>query len=198
MSADALELVFTGSAVLGTALLLLSSLGGGIHVRFHLPLRVPHVRVPFLRMTRTDDATATPVLLGFLAMFGIGGLFGVVAFGLGPLGRIAIALAFGALGAAVGFAIFAALRRAEGREPTALRDLVGRKARVTVSIGQRGRGTIALTYDGAVQTLPATSTTPIARGHEVEIVAVRGMAVAVRSLPPPEDRHAVSAQKEGI
>ena len=198
MSADALELVFTGSAVLGTALLLLSGLGGGMHVRLHLPLRVPHVRVPFLRMTRTDDATATPVLLGFLAMFGIGGLFGAVAFGLGPLGRIAIALIFGALGAAVGFAIFAALRRAEGREPTALRDLVGRKARVTVSIGQRGRGTIALTYDGAVQTLPATSTTPIARGHEVEIVAVRGMAVAVRSLPPPEDRHAVSAQKEGI
>ena len=84
MSADALELVFTGSAVLGTALLLLSSLGGGMHVRLHLPLRVPHVRVPFLRMTRTDDATATPVLLGFLAMFGIGGLFGAVAFGLGP------------------------------------------------------------------------------------------------------------------
>src|SRR5437667_2591095 len=179
MSADALELVFTGSAVLGTALLLLSSLGGGMHVRLHLPLRVPHVRVPFLRMTRTDDATATPVLLGFLAMFGIGGLFGAVAFGLGPLGRTAVALAFGAFAAAVGFAIFAALRRAEGREPTALRDLVGRRARVTVSIGQRGRGTIALTYDGAVQTLPATSTTPIARGHEVEILAVQGMAVTV-------------------
>src|SRR5512132_1555015 len=39
MSADALELVFTGSAVLGTALLLLSSIGAGMHVRLHVPFR---------------------------------------------------------------------------------------------------------------------------------------------------------------
>src|SRR5439155_25132784 len=114
MSADALELVFTGSAVLGTALLLLSSLGGGMHVRLHLPLRVPHVRVPFLRLTRTDDATATPLLLGFLAMLGICGRFGAVAVGLGALGGIAIALAFGSLRAGVGCAIFDGLWRAGG------------------------------------------------------------------------------------
>ena len=185
MSADALELVFTGSAVLGTALLLLSSIGGGMHVRLRVPVRMPRVRVPFLRVTRTDDATAMPVLLGFLAMFGIGGLFGAVAFGFGPAGRTAVALTFGAFGAGVAFAIFAALRRAEGHEPTALRDLVGRKARVTVSIGERGHGTVALTYDGALQTLPATARTPIARGREVEILGVHGMAVTVRSLPPP-------------
>jgi membrane protein implicated in regulation of membrane protease activity len=187
MSADALELVFTGSAVLGTALLLLSSIGGGMHVRLHLPVRfrLPHVRVPFLRTTRTDDATAMPVLLGFLAMFGIGGLFGSVSFGLGPAGQTAVALAFGTFGAGVAFAIFAALRRAEGHEPTALRDLIGRKARVTVSIGERRHGTISLTYDGAVQILAATATAPIARGREVEILGVHGMAVTVRSLPPP-------------
>lgn len=185
MNADALELVFTGSAVLGTALLLLSSIGAGMHVRLHVPFRIPHLRVPFLRATRADDVTGTPVLLGFLAMFGIGGLFGAVAFGLGPAGRVAVAIAFGAFGAAVAFAIFAALRRAEGREPTSLRDLIGRKARVVVSIGERGHGTVVLTYDGAVQTLPATAQAPIARGREVEILGVRGMAVTVRSLPPP-------------
>ena len=187
MDADALELVFTGSAVLGTALLLLSSIGGGMHVRLHLPFRIPvaHARVPFLRTARTDDAAGMPMFLGFLAMFGIGGLFGAVAFGLGPMGRTAVALAFGAFGAAVALAIFAALRRAEGREPTALSDLVGRKARVVVSIGERGHGTVVLTYDGAVQALPATARAPIARGREVEILGVHGMAVTVRSLPPP-------------
>src|SRR5436309_14050506 len=163
MSADALELVFTGSAGVGTSVLLLSSSGGGRHVRLHLPARLPPLRLRFLRTTRTDDATAMPVLLGFLAMFGIGGLFGAAAFGLGPAGRTAVALAFGAFGAGVGFGIFAALRRAEGREPTALRDLVGRKATVTVSIGQPGHGTIALTYDGAVPTSGATGSAPIAR-----------------------------------
>ena len=185
MNADALELVFTGSAVLGTAFLLLSSIGGGMHLRLHSPIRIPHIRIPFLRATRTDDATGMPMLLGFLAMFGIGGLFGAVAFGLGPAGRTAVALAFGAFGAAVAFAIFAALRRAEGREPTSLRDLVGRKARVVVSIGDRGYGTVVLIYDGAVKTLPATSKVPIARGSEVQIQDVHGIAVIVRSLPPP-------------
>jgi membrane protein implicated in regulation of membrane protease activity len=187
MNADALELVFTGSAVLGTALLLLSSIGAGMHVRLHLPssFRIPHVRIPFLRATSTEDATGLPVLLGFLAMFGIGGLFGAVAFGLGPVGRTAVALAFGAFGAGVAFAIFAALKRAEGHEPTSLRDLIGRKARVVVSIGERGHGTVTLTYDGAVQSLPATARVPIARGYEVEILGVQGMAVTVRSLPPP-------------
>src|SRR5438093_4954504 len=102
MSADALELVFTGSAVLGTALLLLSSISGGLHVRLHLPDRLPHLRQRFLRTTRTDDATAMPVLLRFQAMFGIGGLFGAAALGLGPADRTAVALAFGAFGASVG------------------------------------------------------------------------------------------------
>jgi membrane protein implicated in regulation of membrane protease activity len=185
VNADALELVFTGSAVLGTALLLLSSIGGGLHVRLHVPFHMPHLRVPFLHATRAEDASAIPVVLGFLALFGIGGLFGAVAFGLGPVGRTAVAVAFGAFGAAVALAIFAALRRAEGREPTALRDLIGRNARVVVSIGERRHGTVTLTYDGAVQTLRATSKEPIARGQRVEILGIQGMAVIVRSLPPP-------------
>src|SRR2546428_10174942 len=114
MSADALELVFTGSAVLGTALLLLSSIGGGMRLRLRLPLRMPHLRVPFLRVTRTDDATGMPMLLGFLAMFGIGGLFRSVAFGLGPPRTTAAARAFGGLGACVPFPIFGVFAPARG------------------------------------------------------------------------------------
>src|SRR5881397_3010519 len=64
MSADALELVFTGSAVLGTALLLLSSIGGGMHVRVHVPMRLPHLHVPFVHVSRADNATGMPMLLG--------------------------------------------------------------------------------------------------------------------------------------
>ena len=82
-------------------------------------------------------------------------------------------------------AIFAVLRRAEGREPTELRELVGRRARVVVSIEPAGRGMVSLTYDGALQTLPAESDAAIARGRQVEILGVRGMGVTVRSLPPP-------------
>jgi membrane protein implicated in regulation of membrane protease activity len=180
-----LELIFTGSALLGTALLLLSSVGGGVRLRVHVPVRVPHPRVPFIKASRADDATATPMVLGFLAMFGIGGLFGAVAFGFGALGQTAVALAFGTSGAAIAFGMFAALRRAEGDQPTALRELVGRRARVVVTIDTASRGTVALTYDGAVQTLPATAPTRIPRGEEVVISGVRGLAVTVRGIQPP-------------
>lgn len=179
---QALELIFLSSAVLGSVLLLLSSLGPGVHV--HVPVHLPHVRVPMLRLHSVDNVTLWPMLLGFVAMFGIGGLFGIALGGDAAVQSL-LALASGSAAAALVFGIFTALHRAQGREPTALRDLVGRTARVVVSIGRAARGTVQLTYDGAVQTLPAISDSEVIRGQEVVIVAVRGMAVTVRPLPPP-------------
>lgn len=183
MSESDLELVFTSSALLGTTLLILSSLGVGARLRMRvpIPMRLFRIHLPF---TRRDDATATPILLGFLAMFGIGGLVGA-ALELNAADQLLIGVGFGVAGASTTLGIFAALGRAEGRRPTSLQELVGRHATVTVSIGPGARGTVRLTYDGAIQILPATSENSIARGREVEIVAVHGMAVTVRSLPPP-------------
>ncbi len=182
MTREALELIFIGSALFGSLLLFLSSIGLGMHVRLHL--RLPHLRIPFPHVRTVDDATLMPIVLGFLALFGIGGLFGVAA-GSDATVEVLIALAFGSTGAALVFAIFSALHRAQGGEPTALRELVGRSARAVARVDRGARGTVQLTYDGAIQTLPAVADSDISRGQEVVIVAVRGMAVAVRSLPPP-------------
>jgi membrane protein implicated in regulation of membrane protease activity len=185
MTRETLELIFLSSALLGSTLLLLASLGATLHVHVHVPVHIPvhmlHLPVHF---TTLDNATLWPMLLGFLSMFGIGGLFGV-ALGAEAGVQALLALAAGALAAALVFGIFTALHRAQGREPTALRELVGRTAKVAVTIGRDMRGTVQLTYDGAFQMLPAYADTPISRGEEVVIVAVRGMAVTVRSLPPP-------------
>jgi membrane protein implicated in regulation of membrane protease activity len=183
MSESDLELVFTSSALLGTTLLILSSLGLGARLRLRvpIPMRLFRIHLPF---TRRDDATATPILLGFLAMFGIGGLVGA-ALEQNAVDQLLVGVGFGVAGASTTLGIFAALGRAEGRRPTSLRELVGRHATVTVSIGPGARGTVRLTYDGAIQILPATAENSIERGREVEIVAVHGMAVTVRSLPPP-------------
>jgi membrane protein implicated in regulation of membrane protease activity len=183
MGAKDLELVFTSSALLGTVFLILSGVGAGLRIRFHIPVHLFRVRLPFLRPMR-DDASAMPILLGFLAMFGIGGLLGG-ALEQDVAGQLLIAFGFGIGGASLAFGIFLALGRAEGRTPTALQELVGRRAMVTVSIGAGARGTVRLTYDGAVQIIPATADATIERGREVEIVAVNGLAVTVRSLPPP-------------
>jgi membrane protein implicated in regulation of membrane protease activity len=181
MSESDLELVFTSSALLGTTLLILSSLGLGARLRIPVPIRLFRVHLPFMR---GDNATATPILLGFLAMFGIGGLVGA-ALEQDPFDQLLIGVGFGVAGASTALGIFAALGRVEGRRPTSLQELIGRRATVTVSIGPGARGTVRLTYDGAIQILPATADNSIARGREVEIVAVHGMAVTVRSLPPP-------------
>ena len=181
MSESDLELVFTSSALLGTTLLILSSLGVGARLRIPIPMRLFRVHLPFMRR---DNATATPILLGFLAMFGIGGLVGA-ALERDAADQLLIGVGFGVAGASTTLGIFAALGRAEGRRPTSLRELIGRHATVTVSIDSGARGTVRLTYDGAIQILPATADNSIARGREVEIVAVHGMAVTVRSLPPP-------------
>lgn len=182
MTREMLELVFISSALLGSAFLLLSSIGVA-HMRLHLPVHV-HLRIPHISTHPLDDAASWPMLLGFFAMFGIGGLFGVAA-GAGMTVQVLLGLVFGLGAAALVFAIFSALVRVQGHEPTALRDLVGRRARVAVTIGGRARGTVQLMYDGSVQMLPATSEMALARGQEVVIVAVRGLAVVVRSLPPP-------------
>src|SRR2546428_12088365 len=97
-----LELIFTGSALLGTALLLLSSVGSGLRVRVHVPFRLPHPHVRFLRVSRSDDATILPIILGFLAMFGIGGPFCAAPVGFGPPGPAPVAPRFGALRAGGG------------------------------------------------------------------------------------------------
>ena len=185
MTRETLELIFISSALLGSTLLLLASLGATLHVHLHVPVHVP-VHLPHVpvHVATLDNATLWPMLLGFLSMFGIGGLFGV-ALGAEAGVQALLALAAGALAAMLVFAIFSALHRAQGRQPTALRELVGRTGRVAVTIGRDMRGTVQLTYDGAVQMLPAHADAPIARGQEVVIIAVRGMAVTVRSLPPP-------------
>jgi len=100
MDASDLELVFTSSALLGTTLLILSGIGVGARLR--IPTRLLRVHLPFLRR---DDATATPVLLGFLAMFGIGGLVGAT-LDQGPVDQLLIAVGFGVAGASTALGIF--------------------------------------------------------------------------------------------
>jgi membrane protein implicated in regulation of membrane protease activity len=179
---DALELLFTGAASFGLVLLLLTSIGGGhLRVRIRAPLPRPWLSG---RAAHDGDAALMPMALAGVALFGIGGLVGRAA-GYGSTGQLISATLFGLFGAAFALAIFGALHRAQSPEPTALRQLIGRTARVTVSIGPTIRGTVRLVYDGSVQTLPAIAATPIARGQDVIVVAVRGMALAVREMPPP-------------
>ena len=160
---DALELLFTGAASFGLVLLFLTSIGGHLRLRIRAPLLRPRLSG---RTAHDADAALMAMALAGTALFGIGGLVGRAA-GYGSIGQLVSATLFGVFGVAFGLAIFGALHRAQSPEPTALGQLIGRTARVTVSIGPTIRGTVRLVYDGSVQTLPAIAATPIARGQDV-------------------------------
>ena len=89
-----------------------------------------------------------PLLLGFVSMFGVGGLFGTQLFNLGAGPASLVGLAFGLVGAGIVWAVFGALRRAEAPSAFGLNDLVGQRGRVTVSITAGRPGSVLLSYAG--------------------------------------------------
>lgn len=113
-----------------------------------------------------------PLLLAFVAMFGVGGLIGTEALGMssGPASLVGAVSGFAAAG--VVFALFSILRRAEAPDAFNLRDLVGRQARVTVGIPAGRNGSVIVSHGGASDELTATSDTDVAAGTTVTITDV--------------------------
>ncbi len=120
-----------------------------------------------------------PLLFGFVAMFGVGGLFGTQVFGLDAGRASVIGGVSGAIGSGLVFAVFSFLRRAEAPEAFSLRDLVGQRARVNVGIPAHRYGSVLMTYAGTTQSLTATSDTDLPAGTIVTVTAVAGSTVIV-------------------
>lgn len=126
--------------------------------------------------------TLMPLLLAFVAMFGVGGLIGTEALNLaaGPASLVG-ALA-GAAGAGLVYVIFSFLRRAEAPQAFSLSDMVGRNGRVTVGIPAGRHGSVLLSYGGASHELTATADADIAAGSTVTITEVVGGTLIVKRL----------------
>ncbi len=168
------DLVFGGCLLLGGGLLLLTLifddlLGGflgAIHLGFDL-----------------GGVSPTPMLLGFVAMFGIGGLLGVHSFGLGAGGATLVGVVAGLLGAGVVYGSFKALRQAESTDTFSLTDMVGSTGRVSVGIPANRYGSILISFAGASHNMGATAETEIPAGHVVKVVGVAGNNLVVESVP---------------
>ena len=121
----------------------------------------------------------TPVLLGFLAMFGIGGLLGVHGFGVSVGIATLIALVTGLIGAGVVFGAFRVLRGAESSDTFSLQDMVGSTGRVSVAIPANRFGTVLISFAGDSHNMTATSDAEIPAGRVVKVVAVAGSNLVV-------------------
>ena len=123
--------------------------------------------------------TLMPLLLGFVSMFGVGGLFGTRLFNLETGPASLVGLVFGAIGAGLVYAIFGFLRRAESPSAFSLDEVVGRRGRVSVSIRAGHHGSVLLSYGGFTHDLTATATTDIPAGSLVVVTDVTGSTVVV-------------------
>src|ERR1700720_2280669 len=121
----AADLVFGVCLLLGGPLLLLTLSGddifGGLLGALHLGFDVAGV-------------SPTPLLLGFIAMFGAGGIFGLHSLNAGVGGSTLVATAAGLVGAGVAFGAFKVLKQAESSDTFSLQDMIGSTGRVSVGI----------------------------------------------------------------
>lgn len=135
-----------------------------------------------------------PVLLSFVAMFGIGGLLGTQVLDLSGAQASIVGVAFGAAGSALSYVMFRFLYASETASPYSQEDLVGRDAYVLVSIPRTAWGTISLEVEGTTQQFRATSSEDIDRGVMVRITGVAGNGLIVE--PPVTEQDPASAPTE--
>ena len=124
--------------------------------------------------------TLMPLLLGFVSMFGIGGLFGTEVLNLDAGPASVVGAAFGFAGAGLVYYLFRFMRRAEAPPTFGMSDLVGQRARVSVSIAPGRFGEVLLSYQGTTQNLKATADVELPVGTIVLVTDTAGSTVVVQ------------------
>jgi membrane-bound ClpP family serine protease len=166
--------VFGVCLLLGGALLLLTlivdDIFGGLLGAIHLGFDVAGV-------------SPTPLLLGFLSMFGVGGLFGLHSIGLGVGGATLTGVVAGVLGSGVVFGAFKVLRQSESSSTFELQDMVGSTGRVSVGIPANRFGTVLISFAGSSHNMTATADAEIPAGRTVKVVAIAGGNLVVAPAP---------------
>ena len=167
---NAADLVFGACLLFGGGLLLLTlivdDIFGGLLSAIHLGFDMGGV-------------SPTSVLLGFIAMFGVGGLFGLHSLGAGAGVATLIGVVAGLIGSGVTFGAFKALRSAESTDSFSLQDMIGSTGRVSVGIPANHFGSVLISFAGASHNMTATADAEIPAGREVKVVAVAGTNLVV-------------------
>ena len=172
---DLANSIFVACLAIGGLLLLITILAedilGGVLDSLHLGVDLGGVSL-------------MPLLLGFVSMFGVGGLLGTQVFDLDGGRASLLGAGTGILGAGVVFITFNFLKRAEAPEAFSLSDLVGQRGRVSVTIPAGRYGSVLLSYAGSSHDLTATSETDIPAGAIVNVTDVAGTSLVVTPIAP--------------
>jgi membrane-bound ClpP family serine protease len=127
-----------------------------------------------------------PLLLAFVSMFGVGGLFATQVLDVHGGQAAVVGSGFGLAGFGVAFVLFSVLRRAEAAEPFSTRDLIGDDAFVAVGIPAGRFGSVIVRKEGQTHEYSATASSDIAAGSTVRVTGVAGSGLIVASITQGE------------
>ena len=125
-----------------------------------------------------------PLLLGFVSMFGVGGLFATQVLDLHAGPAAIVGTAGGVIGFGIVFVMFTLLRRSEGSNPFSTSSLVGRPASVSVSIPAGRFGSVLVKAEGQTHEFSATAAVDLASGTPVTVTGTAGTGLIVAPVAP--------------
>jgi membrane protein implicated in regulation of membrane protease activity len=120
-----------------------------------------------------------PLLLSFISMFGVGGLFATQVLDIHGGQAAVVGAGFGLVGMGIAYGLFSFLRRSEAEEPFSIRDLVGDTAFVSVGIPAGRYGTVLVKKEGQTHQYSATASIDIAVGTTTRVIGVAGDGLIV-------------------
>ena len=126
-----------------------------------------------------------PLLLSFVSMFGVGGLFATQVLDVHGGQAAAWGGGFGLAGLGIAYTLFSTLRRAEADEPFSTRDLIGHEAYVQVGIPAGRQGSVLVKAEGQTHEFSATASMDIASGTVARVTGVGGTGLIVEPMTPP-------------
>jgi membrane protein implicated in regulation of membrane protease activity len=169
------DLIFVVCTLVGGGLLLITVLVddilGGVLDALHIGFDIGGVSL-------------MPLLLGFVSMFGVGGLFATQVLGVHAGPAAIVGTIGGVIGFGIVFVMFTVLRRSEGTNPFSTSSLVGRTASVSVSIPAGRFGTVLVKAEGQTHEFSATASVDIPTGTPVTVTGTAGTGLIVAPLAP--------------
>jgi membrane protein implicated in regulation of membrane protease activity len=126
-----------------------------------------------------------PLLLSFISMFGVGGLFATQILDVHGGQAALVGTIFGLIGMAIAWALFTLLQRAQADEPFSIRDLIGDDAYVSVGIPAGRYGSVLVKKEGQTHEYSATASTDISSGVTARISGIAGSGLIVESKTQP-------------
>jgi membrane protein implicated in regulation of membrane protease activity len=125
-----------------------------------------------------------PLLLSFVSMFGVGGLFATQVLEIHGGQAGLVGGVFGLVGLGIAYSVFSLLQRSEAPPAFSTRDLIGTEAFVAVGIPAGRQGSVYVKAEGQTHEFSATASTDIPSGTTVRVTGVAGAGLIVESLHP--------------